>query len=257
LAPVARRRPAGRRRAGSGPPVVGRHSLGEPDEPRGGPAVAPSFTVAARRLGIVAALGTVSLSVAYAVTLVAGLLSLRSPGEPIGDPLFSVLEILILLLMPVLVALMAAVHAWAPAAVKVFGLLAVVFVSLLAAVTCGVHFVILTVGHQAVFSAFPWTPLFVSFTWPSVAYALDILAWDVFFALAVLFAAPVFEGGRLATSIRALLVTSGVLALAGLGGVVVGDMRLRNIGIVGYAGVFPVAAVLMSVLFRRATPRVA
>jgi putative effector of murein hydrolase LrgA (UPF0299 family) len=211
--------------------------------------------VAARRLGFVAALGTASLSVAYAVTLAAGLLSLRSPGEPIGDPLFSVLEILILLLMPVMVALMAAVHASAPAGAKVFGLLAVVFVSLLAAVTCGVHFVILTVGRQAAFSAFPWAPLLVSFTWPSVAYALDILAWDVFFALAVLFAAPVFGGSRLATWIRALLAASGVLALAGLSGVVVGDMRLRDVGIVGYAGVFPVAAALMSLLFHRATPR--
>ena len=219
--------------------------------------MAPSFTAAARRLGIVAVLGTASLSVAYAVTLVVGLLSLPSPGQPIGDPLFSALEIPILLLMPVMVALMAAVHAWAPAGGKVFGLLAVVFVSLLAAVTCGVHFVILTVGHQAAFSALPWTPLVFSFTWPSVAYALDILAWDGFFALAVLFAAPVFGGSRLATSIRALLAASGVLALAGLSGVVVGDMRLRNIGIVGYAGVFPVAAALMSLLFRRTTPRAA
>jgi hypothetical protein len=37
-------------------------------------------------------------------------------------------------------------------------------------------------------------PLFLSFKWPSVSYALTILAWDVFFALSVLFAAPVFGG---------------------------------------------------------------
>jgi hypothetical protein len=48
-----------------------------------------------------------------------------------------------------------------------------------------------------------------------------------------------------------LLIVSGVLALAGLAGVVTGDMRLRNIGIIGYAGVFPVAAALIAVLFRR------
>jgi hypothetical protein len=46
-----------------------------------------------------------------------------------------------------------------------------------------------------------------------------------------------------------------VLALAGLSGVVVGDMQVRNIGIVGYAGVFPVAALLLAVLFSRARPR--
>jgi hypothetical protein len=80
---------------------------------------------------------------------------------------------------------------------------------------------------------FMWMPLFLSFKWPSVSYALDILAM----------------------SIRVLLVASGALALAGLSGVIVGDMQLRNIGIVGYAGVFPVVALLLAILFRRTTPR--
>jgi hypothetical protein len=32
-------------------------------------------------------------------------------------------------------------------------------------------------------------------------------------------------------------------------------MQPRNIGIVGYAGVFPVSALLLAILFYRATPR--
>jgi len=218
-------------------------------------AVALVFTASARRLGIVSAVGTVFLGIVYAFALVAGLLSLQSPQQPIGDPLFSILEILIILMMPLVVALMVAIHAWAPAEAKVFSLMALVFVSLLAGLTCSVHFVILTVSRQAAFAGFSWMPLLLSFKWPSVSYALDILAWDVFFALSVLFAAPVFSGNRLATSIRMLMIASGVLALAGLSGVIVGDMQLRNIGIVGYAGVFPVAALLLVILFYRATPR--
>jgi hypothetical protein len=132
--------------------------------------------------------------------------------------------------------------------------MALVFVSLQAGLTCSVHFVILTVGRPAAISGFAWMPLFLSFTWPSVSYALDILAWDVFFALSVLFAAPVFSGNHLATSIRVLLVASGALALAGLSGVIVGDMQLRNIGVVGYAGVFPVAVLLLAILFQRTSP---
>jgi hypothetical protein len=31
-------------------------------------------------------------------------------------------------------------------------------------------------------------------------------------------------------------------------------MQLRNIGIVGYAGVFPVAALLLAILFQRTPP---
>ena len=217
--------------------------------------MAPSFTASARRLGIVSCVAYVVLSVVYAVTLGAGFVSLRSPHDPIGDPYFTLLEILILLTMPPLVALLVAAHAWAPEEGKVYSLVALVFVSLTAGLTCSVHFVVLTISHQAAFAALVETPMFLSFRWPSVVYALDILAWDVFFALSVLFLAPVFVGSRLATAIRALMVASGVLSLAGLGGVVVGDMQVRNIGIVGYAVVFPVAAVLVAVLFRRTPPR--
>jgi len=52
-----------------------------------------------------------------------------------------------------------------------------------------------------------------------------------------------------------LMIASGVLSLAGLSGVVTGDMQLRNIGIVGYVGVFLVVAALLAILFYRATPQ--
>ena len=155
---------------------------------------------------------------------------------------------------PAMVGLMVAVHAWAPARAKALSLTAVVFMGLLAGVTCSLHFVILTVSRQAAFAGQPWLPLVLSFEWPSVAYALDILAWDVFFALSMLFAAPVFGGTRLAVWIRALMTASGALALAGLSGVAAGDMQLRNLGIVGYLGVFLVVAGLLAVLFYRARP---
>ena len=218
-------------------------------------AQAVTFNASARRLGMVAAVGSVLLIAAYAVTLVTGLRSLPSPREPMGDPWFSILEVLIILLMPPMVALMVAVHAWAPAEVKVFSLTALVFMALMAGLTSSLHFVILTVGRSAAFSGLPWMPLFLSFSWPSVPYALDILAWDVFFPLSVMFAAKVFSGSRLTRTIRVMLLASGAFALAGLSGLVANDMRLRNIGILGYVGVFPVAALLLVVLFNRAKPQ--
>jgi hypothetical protein len=68
------------------------------------------------------------------------------------------------------------------------------------------------------------------------------------------FAAPVFSGSRLAEWTRRLMIAFGLLALAGLGGVAFGDMQLRNIGILGYVGVFLVVAVLLAVLFNQAAP---
>ena len=215
--------------------------------------MAPSidFTAAARRLGMSSAVGVVVLGIAYVATLAAGLASLRSQQEPVGDPFFSALEILIILLAPLMVVLMVSVHMWASPQFKTYSLAALVFMALLAGVTCSVHFVILTVSRQAAFAGLQWVPLFFSFKWPSVAYALDILAWDLFFGLSMLFAARVFSRDWLQLSIRMLMIASGVLALAGLSGVVVGDMQLRMIGVVGYAVLFPVVALLLSVLFGR------
>jgi hypothetical protein len=213
------------------------------------------FTTTARGLGILSAAATVILVLAYAVTLTVGLVSLESPQEPIGDPMFTILEVLIIVMMPAMVALMVAVHAWAPLRAKALTLTSLVFMTLLAGVTCIVHFCVLTLSRQPEFAGQSWLPLVLSFTWPSVVYALDILAWDIFFPLSMLFAAPAFGGTRLAAWIRVLMIASGVLSLAGLSGVVTGNMQLRNIGIVGYVGVFLFVAALLAVLFYRTTPQ--
>src|SRR5215210_7202398 len=154
------------------------------------------FTATARSLGIFSAAATIILLVAYAVTLTVGLLSLESPQQPIGDPMFTILEVLIIIMMPVMVALMVAVHAWAPMHAKTLSITSVVFMGLLAGVTTSLHFVILTLSRRPEFTAQSWLPLVLSFEWPSVAYALDILACDIFFPLSMLFAAPVFHGSR-------------------------------------------------------------
>ena len=50
------------------------------------------------------------------------------------------------------------------------------------------------------------------------------------------------------------MLLSGGLALAGLSGVIAGDMQLRTIGVIGYAGVFPAATALLAILFHRTPP---
>jgi hypothetical protein len=212
------------------------------------------FSDRARRIGIASATATAALIVLYAGTLAIGFSSLQSPQDQIGDPMFTVLEVLILLLMPAMVTLMVSLHAWAAAQCRVLTLVAVIFMSLLAGVTSSVHFLVLTLSRDAAFADQPWAPLFLSFTWPSVAYALDILAWDVFFSFAMLFAAPAVVGSRLADRTRYLMYASGLLALAGLSGVIAGDMQLRNVGILGYVGVFLLVAIMLAQLFYRTVP---
>jgi len=210
-----------------------------------------SFTRQHRMLGRAAAFAVFFLLIAYAVTLVLGLLSLKSPMDPIGDPYFSILELLIVVMAPLIVIVMIAVHAYASPETRAYSLTALAFMVIMAVITSSVHFVILTVSRQIEAAGFPWASLLFSFKWPSVAYTMDILAWDIFFALSMLFAAPVFKSGRLEKTVRILMIVSGLLSLAGLIGVPLANMNVRNIGILGYVGVSLLVFPLLGIVFGR------
>ena len=207
------------------------------------------FTTQYRIVGRAAAWAVFVLGVIYAIITTLGFLSLQSPQDPIGEPFVTLMELLIVLMAPFYIISMVAIHAYALPEQKLYSLLALIFMILLAALTSCIHFIVLTVGPQLAATGLSWAPLFFSWKWPSVAYAIDILAWDWFFALALLFAAAVFKAGRLEKTVRVLLILSGVLSLTGLFGVLLADMQVRNIGIIGYAVVAPVAFLLIGIAF--------
>jgi hypothetical protein len=209
-------------------------------------------TQASCRIGKAAALALVFFGVVYIVITTLGLVSLKSPQEPIPDPYFFLMELLIVVTAPLYVVVMIAVHTTASRSVKVYSLMALALMIVCATITTSVHFVVLTVGRQVTFTSVSWMPLFLSFKWPSVVYALDILAWDWFYGLSVLFAAAVFKGGRLQLALRITLALSGILSLAGLIFLPFGDIQLRMVGIFGYAGLGPVGFLLMALVLGRA-----
>lgn len=71
------------------------------------------FSVQHKVIGVTAAWAIFLFGRLYAITLVLGLLSLKSPQDPIGDPFFSILEMLLLIMAPLMVVVMVAVHAYA------------------------------------------------------------------------------------------------------------------------------------------------
>lgn len=213
------------------------------------------FTPNHRTIGRAAAWSGFVLGVVYALVTALGFLSLESPQDPIGFPYITIMELLIIPLAALYVVTMVAIHAYARPAVKVYSLIALVFMIVLATITTSVHFVILTVGPGLEATGLSWVPLVISFEWPSIVYVLDILAWDWFFALSMLFAVPVFRGGsELERWVWVLLLVSGLLSLAGLIGVPLADMQVRNIGVIGYAVVAPVAFLLIGIVFGRSEP---
>jgi len=206
----------------------------------------------ARRFGVVSGTAVALLGLAYAFVLSVGLLTLPSPDHQIQQPWFFLLEALIIAISPAMVSLTVALHEWTPNDYKSHALASVAFMCMSAVVTCAVHFAVLTLGSQPAFAGEPWAHLVFSFKWPSIAYALDILAWDIFFPIAALFAAITVRGSGLARVVRNLLFASAALALLGLAGVPFANMQVRNIGIIGYAAFFPIAAGSLAQLFRRA-----
>src|SRR5215470_4173190 len=160
------------------------------------------YTPASRQIGRAAAWALFFFGVAYVIITTVGLVSLKSPQQPIPDPYFFLMEVLIVVTAPLYVAVMVAVHAYAARDRKAYSLMALAFMIVCAAITTSVHFVLLTVSRQVAFTSVSWMPLFLSYKWPSVIYALDILAWDWFWGLSLLLGALVFKGDLLQTAVR-------------------------------------------------------
>jgi hypothetical protein len=213
--------------------------------------VRSQWTRADRLIGMWSCYLVFALGLAYVPTMIAGFVAVGGLSAPIPDPYQAAMELMILLLAPALVVAFAALYRYASPSGKTLSLSALVLVALMAGITICVHFVVLTVGRQANETTLPGFGLLFSWTWPSVIYALDIAAWDFCLGLGLLLVAPVFSGSQLARWVRYGAILSGVLCLAGITGAVLGNMNVRNIGVVGYGGVLPVVALLMGRLFSR------
>ena len=213
--------------------------------------ISKSFTPQHRRVGILTAFAVFILEILYVIITILGFLSLNSPQDPISDPYFTIMEILIILIAPLMLISLVTVNAYATPEAKVYSFISLVFMIIVTVITSSVHFSILTVSRQITSTGLAGFQSLFSFQWPSVVYTLDILAWDWFFALSMFFAVPVFKGPNLNILLRVLMIISGTLSLAGLVGVPLADMQIRNIGIIGYAFVAPLVFLLIGIIFIR------
>ena len=214
--------------------------------------------MSARGLGFFSATGLVSLSVLYVGTGVVWLLrggeaAARAPLSPEGTYL-AVLEWLLVLCAPLMVLLMAALHALAAADQRAHTLAALSFMVLAAGTTSGVHFARLVVArHLDPAAAVALAPV-ISFDWPSIFFALDLLAWDLFLGLSLVLAAGGFPASPAFRASRIALRLAGALCLAGFLGPATGHLQLQLLAITGYAFVFPAACLCLAVFFRHTTP---
>lgn len=190
--------------------------------------------------GLWSSLGVSLVGAVYAVALIVGFVT-RGLSSPIVDPLLAMMEVLTTIAAPLLLIMMAAVHGRASNERPLAGLAALIFMALATGVTSVVHFVQLTAMRQLGTAGL---------VWPSPLYAAELLAWDVFVGLALVFAACALETTRGQRLARLGLLTCGVLCLVGVLGPASGRMRLQFVGVFGYGVVLPVVCLSVANLFR-------
>jgi hypothetical protein len=193
------------------------------------------------RVGFWSAVALAAIGAGYLLVLVVGIVR-HGSSEPIADPVLATMEILTLLAAVPLVTLMAAIQSLSPPHQRACAAAALAFATLCAGVTSVVHFVALTAARQLGAGGI---------SWPSRSYAAELLAWDVFLGLALLFAAPVLRDRDHARPAYRALQIGGSLCLFGAVGPAVGSMELQRLGVFGYAVVWPVACILLARVFAR------
>ncbi len=186
----------------------------------------------ASRLGSLSGAAVVAVGIAYAVVLAVGILR-HGFSEPIADPVLAVMELLTIAAVLPLVLLVAAILLVATSERRIWGIVSLSFAVMFTAATCGVHFVELTAGRQLGSRGLEW---------PSIIYAVELAAWDLFLGVSLLFAAAALDPAQAPAPVRRLFQVTGALCLLGLIGPAVGNMRLQLIGVFGYAVMLPVAA---------------
>jgi hypothetical protein len=210
-------------------------------------------TTTDRWIGMWSARALFAIGVAYVMTMVIGFAAMGTLSKPLEDPYRAIMEVLILVMAPILVLLAAVIHASAPEGTKTYSMTALGWMLLLAGFTMTVHLLLLTVIRRIDPGAIHGFQYLFNWQWPSVLYGVDIVAWDIFFGLALLFAAPVFHAtGHVA--VRNGMLIAGAMCVVGIIGPAVNHNALRYIGIIGYAIAWPIVCIPLSKAFQHAGP---
>ena len=205
----------------------------------------------AQRIGISSAFGLLVVGVLYVSVIVAWMLVVGTPADPVGDPYLATMEGLTIVSAVLLVGFCAAIACLCEPERKILGVLTLATGALAAALTISVHFVQLTAVRQM------WREGIVDdyrLVWPSRWFAVEYVAWDFFVGCTMLLAAAGLGPGPERRRARVALALGGACCLTGLLGPVSGRMIFQTAGVVGYALLLPVAAYLTAGVFRREPP---
>ena len=215
------------------------------------------------QIGFWSAMLATLFSIGYGVTLVITILSMSasatntSPGwggiesfVASFQPIQMLSLIPSLLLAPTFVVLMVSLHYYAAPDKRIWSHLGITF-TLIYAVMASINYITqLTVVRLGILNnETDGLAMFVMGNSHSIFWALA--SAYVFMNLAMLFAAPIFDGGRLERWLRWLFVANGVSAIVTIYGIVADSPQIYLLGsLVPWCVIFSLAMALLAVMFR-------
>ncbi len=215
--------------------------------------------VLASRVGFWSALLTALWTLAFAATLAATPFLAPLPTEWRGiqdyatsfNQLQMVSFLPCLLLAPTVVVLMAAIHYHTPPGRQVLSLAGVALAVAYATIVSVNYYLQLTVVRANLLQGSTEGLTLLAMTNPtSIFGSLEAIGY-FFLGLATFFVAPIFSGGRLEKWVRIFFILNGLLGLLGVVAYALGRLEIVLIGLGVWCVVFVLAAILLSVLFRR------
>jgi hypothetical protein len=220
--------------------------------------------ISVSRIGFWSAVFATLFSIGYGITLIVMMISsLATATEtPVGwsgiesfvasfQPIQMLPLIPSLLLAPTFIVLMVSIHYYAAPDKKIWSHLGIAF-ALIYAVMASINYITqLTVVRLSILNnETDGLAMFVMGNSHSIFWAL--VSAYAFMNLAMLFAAPVFDGGRLERSIRRLYFANGVSVVVTIFGVVVDSPPIYLLGsLVPWCVIFSWATWLLDILFKR------
>ena len=216
------------------------------------------------QLGFWSAVLATLFSIGYGITLIITMISMSATATDTSagwlgiesfvasfQPIQMLSLIPSLLLAPTFVVLMVSLHYYAAPDKKIWSHLGVAFALIYAALASINYILQLTVVRLSIVNKeIDGLAMFVMGNSHSVFWALA--SAYAFMNLAMLFSAPVFDGGRLERLIRWLFIANGVSVVVSIFGVAVDSPAIYLlVSLVPWCIVFSLATALVAVLFKR------
>jgi hypothetical protein len=208
------------------------------------------------RIGFWSGIVLAGLGIIYILLIL--LMILSGSGFPPSEPFQTLFNLLILFTAVWMVFFWTILNYAAPAERKIFSQASLALIVIFATLTSINRYVGLTVVRQSLSSGetngLQW---FMPYSWPSVMMAMEFLAWGFFFGLACLCLAPVFQTGRLESSIFWILIVIGIMSLSATLGQIVGSSALdfnpfTFAGTLAWGPGLTTATVLITIWFKKA-----